>query len=101
MKRIIAVAFVLALLVSSVAALGVSAKNTKFTFNDVEVSDGTIVEIEAASKSNNKGDFITCNYYSDDYGTFLGQYSDDTFASSDADEVLAFCVDNFDNRDSS
>lgn len=80
-----------------VVAGAVHAKNTKYTFNDVDI-DGQIVEIEAAVKDTNKSDYSQCNYYTDDYEDHLGQYADDVPAGETAEDVLAFCVDNFEDR---
>jgi hypothetical protein len=40
-----------------------------------------------------------CSYYSDDYAEYLGYYEEAGFSSTDAEEVLAFCLDNFEERD--
>ncbi|MDT8304715.1 MAG: hypothetical protein RRC07_02165 [Anaerolineae bacterium] len=71
---------------------------TKYTFNDVDI-DGTIVEIEASVKETNKAAFSTCSYFADDYREFLGTYEDAVVGGTTADEVLAFCIGNFTNRD--
>jgi hypothetical protein len=71
---------------------------TKYTFNDIDVED-TIVEIAASVKVTNKVAFSTCSYFADDYAGYLGYYAEDVAAGSTADEVLAFCVANFDARD--
>jgi hypothetical protein len=94
-RRMGAITLVLVLLL--VFATTALAKTTKFGFNDVDI-DGTIVEIEAGVKTTNKGDFSQCSYFSDDYADYLGQFADDVFAGDSAEKVLAFCVDNFDNR---
>lgn len=73
------------------------AKNTKYTFNDV-VIDSEVLEIEAGVKANNKNDYSNCSYFADDYAESLGYYADKEFAGDTADEVLDFCVDNFENR---
>lgn len=82
-----------------VPATVVTAGATKFSFNDVTFSDGTTGEIEASSKDGKKSDFTTCSYYSDDYAEYLGYYESDEFASTEADEVKEFCLDNFEERD--
>ena len=66
---------------------------------DVTFSDGTTGEIEAGSKIVQSGVLTSCSYYSDDYRDYLGYYEDNTFASTDADEVRAFCLDHFADRD--
>lgn len=73
------------------------AGNAKYTFNDVGI-DGELVEIEASLKTVKKGDYTTCSYYSDDYADYLGYYDADVFAGDSAEEILDFCVTNFDNR---
>lgn len=93
MKRIAIVLVLLALLVPAVVLAG----SPKFTFNDVTFSDGTTGEIEASSKV--KKDYTTCSYFSDDYEDYLGAFHSDEFASSDADEVEQFCLDNYANRE--
>lgn len=91
----------LAAIPSVIIALGSAAvaraDNTKYTFNDVEIDD-RIVEIEAGVKSTKKNDVSDCTYFSDNYATFLGYYEDDVFAGATADEVLQFCIENFDER---
>lgn len=74
------------------------AKTNKYTFNDVVIGE-QIVEIEAGVKSNNKGDYSTCSYYSDGYADYLGFYEEAVKAGDTAEEVLTFCVNNFENRD--
>lgn len=94
---LIATAVVLAMLVFAAAA---PAKVTKFTFNDVTYSDGTTGEIEASVKNTNNTHLTYCGYFSDDYRESLGYYqeSSETPASTDPDEVRAFCVEHFDER---
>lgn len=96
----------LSLLIAFVFATAVHAATTKYTFNDVEVEtdQGTIiVEIEATVKTRkNKDNFVQCTYFSDDYEESLGYYSehiaDDDETPDTAEDVRAFCVDNFENR---
>ena len=78
-------------------ATGVQAGQTKYTFNDVTIGE-TVVEIEAAVKDTKKNDYSSCSYYSDDYGTWLGDYQDEVFAGETADQVESFCVEHFDDR---
>jgi len=97
-------AVVLALVVVATLALsGVAlAKTFKFTFEDVTLTDGDLVVengvIEASTKETKKTTFTNCNYYTEDYEAFLGQFQSDDFFSDDAGEVEEFCVDNFENR---
>lgn len=63
----------------------------------VTFSNGTVGDLQASSKVNNKGQFTTCSYYS--AGEYLGYFQSAEFASSDADAVLQFCLDNYANRD--
>lgn len=84
-------------LVAFVLPGSAQAKNTKYTFNDVMIGE-EVVEIEAGVKETNKADYSNCNYYTDDYIEFLGYYQEAVSAGDTADEVLAFCVENFDNR---
>lgn len=93
MKKLIVIAVLFVMLATATTVL---AKTDKYTFNDVTIDDQT-VEIEASVKSNNKGDFSSCSYFSDDYADYLGAYQADVFAGDSAEDVLAFCVDNFDN----
>jgi hypothetical protein len=97
MYKKIALATSLALILTLALVTVVHAKVTKYTFNDVDI-DETIVEIEAGVKTTNKGDFSNCSYFSDDYQESLGYYQEAVFAGDTADEVLAFCVENFDER---
>ena len=93
----------LVLLVPSTVAL---AKNYKFTFEDVTLDEGESIQgvIEAASKISqpNKDDpakYTTCQYYTTDYETYLGQFASDAFFSDDGDEVKAFCLDHYKDRE--
>lgn len=99
MFRKTSILLILVLIAALLITGTVLAAKEKYTFNDVDI-DGTLVEIEASVKSVNKGDFSTCNYYADDYAYYLGFYMADESAGDTAGEVLAFCVDNFDNRES-
>lgn len=95
---VVAIVLLVAVLV---VAGAVHAKNTKYTFNDVEIEtdDGAlIVEIEASVKDTNKSDYSQCSYYTDDFEDHLGQYAEDVIAGETAEEVLDFCVNNFENR---
>ncbi len=93
MKRLALVLLVLGLLVPAVALAG----SGKFTFNDVTFSDGTVGELEASSKV--KKNFTTCSYFSDDYEAYLGYFQSAEFASEDAEEVLAFCLEHYEDRE--
>ena len=93
------VALSLVALAASFLATGVLAGQTKYTFNDVEIGD-QVVEIEAAVKDTNKNDYSSCSYYSDDYGTWLGDYQDDVLAGETEGEVQSFCEDHFEDRTS-
>lgn len=80
-----------------------AARNVnKFTFADVTLVDGeltvTNAVIEASSKSNNKGTFTQCSYFTEGWGDYLGAFASDDFASADADDVREFCIENFENR---
>lgn len=47
----------------------------------------------------NKDDSVTCSYFTDDYRDSLGYYVDNVEpAPVDAEAVLQFCLDNFDER---
>jgi len=74
-----------------------AANLEKFTFTSVTFPDGTIGDLQASSKINNKGQFTTCSYYSG--GEYLGYFQSAEFASFNADAVLQFCLDNYANRD--
>jgi cytochrome c-type biogenesis protein CcmH/NrfF len=87
----------LLLLLSLALVTGVEAKVNKYTFNDVSIDD-TVVEITASVKTTNKGEFSVCDYYSDDWIDYLGQYQEATSAGDDAGQVLDFCVSHFDDR---
>lgn len=88
----------LTLLLSFAVATAVHAAATKYSFEDV-VIDGQTVEIEASVKTHNKKpDFSQCTYFSEDYQSALGYYSDDVNAGDTAGDVLDFCVSHFDER---
>ena len=97
MRRKILVITTLLLLLVFATAVAVQAKNTKYTFNDVQIEE-QIVEIEAGVKETKKSDYSNCNYYTDDYEDFLGYYQEDVSAGDTAEEVLEFCVDHFGDR---
>ncbi len=89
MKRFLIGAAFAALLPIGVATAGTA----KFTFNPVTFSDGTTGVITVSSKTTGNGSrFTTCDYYSADFMTFLGQYEDATFASANPDELKSFCL---------
>jgi len=83
-----------------VFAAGAPAKATKFTFNDVTYPDGTTGEIEASVKNTNKSHLTYCGNFSDDYAESLGYYQEqaETTASTDPEQVRAFCLEHFDER---
>jgi hypothetical protein len=91
--------FVMSLLIILTLALATvaQAKNTKYTFNDVQIGEQTL-EITAGVKETNQNDYSNCSYFSDDFQESLGYYADDVIAGDTAEEVLDFCVSNFDNR---
>lgn len=96
LKLMVVAVLVLALLVPTLA---VSAKTFKFTFNNVTFSDGTMGVIEAGSKqTGGSGTFAVCDYYSSGWSTYLGQYQDSTFFSSDPATVEQFCLDHYADR---
>ncbi|HEX6238506.1 MAG TPA: hypothetical protein VFZ68_15000 [Acidimicrobiales bacterium] len=90
---------VVAVAVMVLGAPSAGAQNVKFTFNDVAL-DGQTVEIEAGVKIlKNKPDSVTCSYFTDDYQDSLGYYFDfHEPAPVEADEVLAICIAEFDER---
>ena len=94
---LVSFAVVVAMLVFAAAA---PAKVTKFTFNDVTYPDGTTGEIEASVKNTNKSHLTYCGYFSDDYAESLGYYQERTTtpASTDPEQVKAFCLEHFDER---
>lgn len=92
-------AFLLLVVAMLVFASAAPAKNEKFTFADVTYPDGTTGEIEAAVKTTNKTEQTACTYFTDDYRAALGYYLERAeTASTDPDEVLAFCLEHFDER---
>ena len=93
-----------ALLTSLVAALALTgtalagASHAKFEFDGVTFSDGTTGTIYASSKQTGGGStFTNCGYQATD-GTFLGNYGDPTFFSTDADTLKQFCLDHYADR---
>jgi hypothetical protein len=95
-KYLVVAILVLALLVPTFA---VSAKTLKFTFTNVTFSDGTQGVIEAGTKQVGSGSTYTvCDYYTSGYETYLGQYQDANFFSSDAATVEQFCLDHYADR---
>lgn len=92
-KKTLIVTSLLIILTLALASVA-QAKNTKYTFNDVEIGE-QIVEIEAGVKETNKNDYSNCSYFSDDYAESLGYYAADESAGDIAEEVLDFCVKHF------
>ena len=95
MRRRMLLLVTLLLLLAFATTVAVQAKTTKYTFNDVNVDDDTVVEIEASVKITKKNEYSNCSYYSDDYGEWLGNYQVDESAGDTAEAVLDFCVANF------
>lgn len=96
LKITMVVVLVLALLVPTIIA---SAKTFKFTFSNVIFSDGTSGVIEAGTKqTGNSSVFSVCDYYSDAYINYLGQYQDSTFFSSNPDTMRQFCLEHYADR---
>jgi hypothetical protein len=91
----------LAALVVTLALAGTAfagASHAKFEFEGVTFSDGTNGTIYAASKRTGGGNtFTNCGYQATD-GTFLGQYGDATFFSTDAGTLEQFCLDHYADR---
>lgn len=72
---------------------------TKATFRDVTFPDGQTGVITVASKITGNGStHTTCDYYTDNFVTYLGQYQDATFASADPATLRDFCLSHFNNR---
>ena len=97
-RRVVISAAVILLLALAFTSVALAATN-KYSFNDVVIDDQK-VEITASVKDNNKGKYTQCTYFSDDYLTFLGEYAEPVAAGATAEEVLAFCVEHFDERTS-
>ncbi len=95
MRRIIAAALVVAALVPGVALAG---PMTKYTFDGVTFSDGTVGVIEASSKTNKDG-FTTCSYYSEGHVTYLGYFTQTGISFTDAASVEQFCLDHYAERE--
>ncbi len=87
---VVGLAVVFTLLLTST----VVAAKTKYTFEDVTI-DEQILEIEASVKQTKKGAYSTCSYFSDDYIEHLGLYEEAVSADDTADEILEFCIANF------
>lgn len=99
MRRLITVLTAVVLLVG-VVALPAWAPVEKLTFEDVTLPNDQTGEIEANVKvMKNKADSINCSYFADEYEESLGYYFEFVEpASTDANEVLQFCLDNFSER---
>ncbi|MGH2681939.1 MAG: hypothetical protein ACRDIX_01740 [Actinomycetota bacterium] len=94
---------VLALALVPVLGAGATAKVTKYTFNDVVLTDadGTEIvgEIEASIKDVNKRTTMYCGYFSDDYEESLGYYFDDSpVADPTEQDLIDFCLRWFPDR---
>lgn len=97
-KLAITVGLVVALV--GALALPAYAPKEKHTFNDVQLTDELTGEIEASVKiQKNKDDSIACSYFTDDYEESLGYYLEFVEpAPLDAESVLEFCLEHFDDR---
>lgn len=92
-------------LLLTVGAGVASAKNVKYTFNDVVLTDADgsqiVGEIEAGVKDTKNQTSINCSYFSDDYVESLGYYFDASPVPSPTEsDVLDFCLEEFPNRNS-
>ena len=94
MKRTIAISFLSLALPLAVFA----GTSVKYTFNNVVLTDSTIIEIEATVKDTAKSKNSRCDYWSDDYISWLGYYQVPSVAGSDAATVQAFCVNHFGDK---
>ncbi len=85
---------------AGVASMPLAAKTSvdKFTFTNVTFPDDTQGNIAAGSKHNNKGDVTVCDYYTVGFQDYLGQFQSDAFSSSNPDDVLAFCLAHYAER---
>jgi hypothetical protein len=100
-KRALTSALVAGLLSLSAVASAAAAQPTKFVFNDVTYSDGTVGELQATTKVSKSGTYIMCSYYSDNYVTYLGYYESNSFSSDEASSASAveqFCLDHYADR---
>ena len=74
------------------------AQHAKFDIEGVDFPDGNTGTIYASSKMTGKGStFTNCGYETTD-GTFLGNYGDASFFSTDADALKQFCLEHFDDK---
>ena len=101
MKRVLLSAILGVFLLGAVNA----ATSVKFTFTDVDFVDasGNVVAtgtIQAAVKSNQKTQLVTCSYFTDPTNQYVGQFqgSDATVNGDSASAVQTFCEQNFQNR---
>jgi hypothetical protein len=85
-----------AIAVALMLAASAAAKVTKYTFENVTFPDGTTGTIYAGVKVTNRSTLTACGYHSST-GQSLGYYAD-SFASDDPAAVEAFCLENFDER---
>ena len=102
-RKMLVVVVALMIIALSVPTIVASAKTLKFTFQDVTLTDSTgTVEhgvIEASTKQvGNGSQYIVCDYYTENWATYLGQYQDATFFSSDPDTVKNFCIQHYPDR---
>jgi hypothetical protein len=96
LKKTLFVAVLLALLALPFAGIAL-AKVQKYTFTDVQI-DNQLVTIYASLKTVNKGDFTHCDYHTSDTEQFLGYFQGPTTDVVTEEDVLNFCVNNFNNR---
>lgn len=75
-----------------------AADNVKFTFSGVAFPDGQLGTIQVATKTTKKTTITTCSYFSDPNNQYLGQFQTDEFASSDANAIEQFCLENYNNK---
>lgn len=86
------------------AAKGGQKTSVKFTFEDVTLVDGdlvvenAVIEVGSRDKKNPKQDWTQCDYFTEGWREHLGAVGTGDFASTDADDLLAFCLASFPDR---
>ena len=82
------------LLAAAAAVAGV----TKANFPNVTFPDGTTGNITAGSKITNKDLFTVCDYFSSNYGQYLGMFQTPDFATDDPAALQDFCLSHYADR---
>jgi len=101
MRRLLLIVLLVAALAPAGAAFA-GAEHVKFTFTGQTFSDGTqngVITV-GAKKTGGGSTTVVCDYYTEGFQTYLGQFQsmDPADFSTDAETLREFCLANYENR---